>query len=335
MSQSLLELFAEVPPVTQDGSKEIYSVVKIAGFDRFYLGKGTQREPCLLISVEASRQRRPARIKLENLDVQFGIRSTIQVLGESSEGVFTIIKCRAKEPDVIRYFISLLESIIRLLGENPGDQEIANVINTLAVIFQSLQQPAMRSVYGLVGELFVIRESRNPLTCLRAWRAQGSSRFDFAIGNVRLDAKATAGRVRVHSLSYDQCNPPPGTIGALASIFLERMDAGESLSSMVQEIENAVSAEPSLVLKLRELVAQTLGASLSESMHLRFDLDLARTSLRFFELRTIPAIRGDLPSGVIDVHFKTDLSGTPSISLAELRTRDAALYELLPPWRSH
>lgn len=63
-----------------------------------------------------------------------------------------------------------------------------------------------------------------------------------------------------------------------------------------------------LVLKLREVVASTMGGSLHEVLTASFDVRLAETSLRFFESCDIPAIRGQLPPGVSDVHFTADLS---------------------------
>lgn len=106
-------------------------------------------------------------------------------------------------------------------------------------------------------------------------------------------------RVRAHTFSYEQCNPPPGTIAIVASLFVERASGGISLRSLILEIEESVSAHNDLVLKLHEVVAATLGTSLNEALSVRFDTKLPGSSLRLYSLNDVPAIRGPLPPRII------------------------------------
>jgi hypothetical protein len=157
-----------------------------------------------------------------------------------------------------------------------------------------------------------------------------TARFDFADGNVRIDVKATAGRLRAHTFSYEQCNPPPGTIAIVASVFTERSPDGISLRNLIREIETRIAAHPDLILKLHEVLTTTLGASLTEALGMMFDPNLANSSLRFYSLREIPALRGPLPVGVSDVHFRSDISGLPPLSVHSLIEQDEAFKSLLP-----
>src|SRR5207302_791122 len=128
-----------------------------------------------------------------------------------------------------------------------------------------------------------------------------TARFDFSDGDVRLDVKATSGRLRTHTFSYEQCNPPPGTIAVVASLLIEQAAGGMPLQTIIDEIGTRIAAHPDLLLKLHEVAAGTLGASLNEALALRFDIKLAQSSLRFFSLEAVPAIRGPLPAGISDV----------------------------------
>jgi hypothetical protein len=187
------------------------------------------------------------------------------------------------------------------LGNAPSRSSIAAAVRRIASIFQSIKIPPVRSLNGLFGELFMISRSRSPTRAVAAWRIDEASRYDFASGDVRIDVKSSATRARKHTFSYDQCNPPPGTQAVVLSMLVERIPSGLSLDRLIASIEERVAGDEDLVLKLHEVVASTLGTSLSESMQVTFDPRLAATSLEFFDLREIPAVRGPLPPSVSDV----------------------------------
>ena len=81
-----------------------------------------------------------------------------------------------------------------------------------------------------------------------------------------MDVKTTNGRIRAHSFSYEQCNPPPGTIAVAASLFVERAAGGVSLRELVLEVERLAGSSTELVLKLHDIVTGTLGNALPEAL---------------------------------------------------------------------
>jgi hypothetical protein len=130
--------------------------------------------------------------------------------------------------------------------------------------------------------------------------------------------KATSGRIRAHTFSYEQCNPPADTIAVAASLFTERSPSGISIREPIEQIEARVAAHADPVLKLHKVVASNLGANLTEALPMAFDEKLAESSLRFYDLREVPAIREELQAGVSNVHFRSDLSAlTPSTAQTE------------------
>jgi hypothetical protein len=150
------------------------------------------------------------------------------------------------------------------------------------------------------------------------------------MGEVRLDVKTAAGRVRAHIFSYEQCNPPSGTVGIAASLFVERASGGVSLRELIADIDGLASSSTDLVMKLHAMVAATLGQTMREALDVRFDQHLAKDSLRFYDMRRIPAIRAEAPTGVSDIHFRSDLSNTDPELLEALSERHPALVDLLP-----
>ena len=328
----LYEIFEAITRATAESDRPFYSVAAVPGFAGCFIGRDNEDSASILFQVATSDRRQQAPLRLANLEVLFGLQCSIKHTGMTSQGAFTVLRCRAIEREIIRYFFTIGETLLRLLGSNPTPAALSDAVNRFVIIFQKLQKPPMRSVVGLLGELFVIRQSYDSGRMLSAWRATDNSRFDFSADDVRIDVKATLGRVRAHTFSYEQCNPPPGTLALAASMFVEQISGGPSLRNLIEEIEHTIAASPNLLARFHETIAETLGNGLSEAMTFRFDERLAAASLQYFELKTIPGIRGALPVGLSDVHFRSDLSATAPVSirdLIEINSRSASFLELL------
>jgi hypothetical protein len=326
--EGIFEIIA--PPPGDNPDKPLYAVMPLPGYVSYFIGKDREGHACLLVATSEQAGRLASPIRLENLDVQFELRCHLRRNNEAERiGTFTVIRCRSLDKETVRYFLSVCDTIVGMVGDRPEQREVASAVHRLAAIFQKMQKPAVRPVNGLFGELYFIWRSCNPSRAVTAWRVDEMARFDFADGNIRIDVKTAGGRLRSHAFSYEQCNPPPGTIPIVASLFVERSPGGISLRSLIGEIEAGIAAYPDLVLKLHEVVTATLGESLSEALPMAFDFKLADSSLKFYSLREVPAIRGPLPAGVSDVHFKSDVSGLPPLSVESLLDLDAAFGELL------
>jgi hypothetical protein len=116
----------------------------------------------------------------------------------------------------------------------------------------------------------------------------------------------------------------------VASLFAERASGGVALRSIVDDIATRIAPHPNLIFKLHEVISATLGESLGEALSIRFDIKLADSSLRFFALADVPAIRGVVPAGVSDIHFRSDLSAATTISAQTLVDSNSIFGDLLP-----
>lgn len=328
MTTALLPLFEGLSTLNAD--RPVYSVTPVPGYPIYYVGKDNDGYACLLLSVFTKEVKRDAAIRLEGIEVVFQIPSVIRHAGKLSEGTFTIIRCRSADVEVIRYFFFVVETLLRILGPSPNSISVESVINRLIGIFQRLQLPATRSVNGLFGELFFMRKCSNPFRVVAAWRINDNSRFDFNSGSIRLEIKTAGGRQRVHTFSYDQCNPPSGTIAVVASLFVEQATDGTSLRDLIRDIEVLIISNTDLVLKLHDNVAETLGQSLQTALRMRFDIRLADSTLQFYDLRSVPALRIAPPPGVSDIHFRSDLSNCPQADMKTFLEREPLLADFLP-----
>ena len=337
MPTELADIFEGIrPPSAEPSDKPLYSVMPVPGHSSYFVGKDRGSLACLLVSTSDQTGRPHPPIRLESLDAQFELRCHLKKASEPGrDGTFTVIRCRDSDSETTRYFLSICDTILRMLGDQPTRAQIATAVNRLAAIFQRVRQPPARPLNGLFGELYLLLCSSHAVRALAAWRSDENARFDFSDGDVRLDVKAAGGRSRQHTFSYEQCNPPSGTVAVVASLHAEQVAGGDSLRSVINHIEARVSAHADLVLKLHETVAATLGTSLNDGLSRRFDMRLAESSLQFFSLEDVPAIRGPLPAGVSDVHFRSDLSALPPVSIEALIDRDPVFWDLLPSGDAH
>lgn len=332
MVTALADIFDGIrPPPAEESDKLLYAVMAVPGHAGYFVGKDKDSMACLLVSTsdQAGKPRPP--IRLESIDAQFEVRCHLTKVNEPErQGTFTVVRCRDGDRETKHYFLSVCHALLDMLGEQPTRAQIARAVNRLAAIFRRVRQPSSRPLNGLFGELYLLSRSRNAAKALEAWRANEKARFDFSDGDVRLDVKATGGRTRQHTFSYEQCNPPSGTVAVVASLYAEQVASGPSLYSVMKQIEARVSSHADLVFKLHETVSTTLGASLNDGLKRRYDMRLAESSLCFFSLEDVPAIRGPLPANVSDVHFRSDLSALLPVSIQVLVDRDPRFWDILP-----
>ena len=326
---SLAELLASVEPLAHGADEGAFRVRSIPGYERHYVGRNITGHPSLLLGSAPGAFHAPVRLAM--IDARFGNRHRIHpVDGDERDELLSVITCTSNDWQAQAYFLHVCGTILRIVGSNPALHDIVQVVKRLIELFRRLSRPASRSLNGLLGELFLIAASRDVRAAVTAWRNTSMDRFDFATGNVRLDVKASGERLRVHHLSAEQCQPPAGTVGLLASVFIEGSGGGQSLRELVAAIEVALGGNDDLILKIQETIAETLGESLPTAMSARFDDHLALESLRFYDLATVPAIRHGVPPEVSSVHFRSDLTQTDWLSEADLQTMSEAALQFLP-----
>lgn len=326
---SLAELLASVEPLAHGADEGSFRVRSIPGYERHYVGRNSTGHPSLLLGSAPGPFHAPVRLAM--MDARFGNRHRIHpVDGNEREELLSVITCTSHDAQAQAYFLHVCGTILRIVGPNPPLHDIVQVVQRLIELFRRLSRPATRSLNGLLGELFLIAVSRDVRAAVAGWRSTELDRFDFSTDNVRLDVKASAERLRVHHLSAEQCQPPAGTVGLLASLFIESSGGGQSLRELVAAIEAALDGNDDLILKVQETIAETLGESLPTAMGARFDDRLARASLRFYDLGMVPAIRDGVPPEVSGVHFRSDLTRVEPLDESAVRIMSETALRFLP-----
>lgn len=324
MTGEVAALLAGLPAPPIEGQ---FHVRRLPGGSAFYVARHSSGSPALLIRARGAGRTVPLR--LAGIEAIFGMACRVAELGEEERAeVLTAIVCTSREPGVEGYFASVAGMLAGMLEADPELTDVVAGIGRMVDLFQRLKQPPRRSVAGVVGELIVILSAADAVAAVSAWRSDPDERFDFCAGLLRLEAKASTTRRRLHSLSLEQAEPPEGTVGLLASVLVEQASGGFSVGEAVERIEGRLIDHNS-ILRLRSIIADTLGSDLPLALAWRFDLQQALASLLFFDLRQIPAIRGPLPSGVSGVRFTTDLSNCSPLGMPALASITSE--GILPP----
>lgn len=306
-----------------------FSVIPAPTQPGYYVGRDNAGCAALLIRSTGASNRVP--LLLAGIEARFSIACRIE---ERDRDVrtenLTVVACRSRDRAVERYFLTTMEFLASALGPNPTVAAVAEMVDRVVDLFQRLARPPRRHMVGLAGELLVIRTATDPAAAVRAWRMDQDERFDFAVGALRLDAKATTTDRRTHEVSFEQANPPQGTMGILASFIIQPSGGGFSLSELIADIEARIQVHD-LILKLRTVVADTLGRDMQSALGWSFDLARATSSARVYDVNMIPAIKPPLPAGVSGVRFLVDLSSCRQLGRARINALATPERALLPP----
>jgi len=304
----------------REPSEASYLVVSLGGeLENWFVGMDDQRHPSILVQSRSAAGRQPPSIKLENLDVQFHIPCKIQSANETiNNAICSVIRLNTTEPATRDIFFSVCDSIVAMLGNNPKDSELSKAMRRLAAIFRKMLTPPSKTLSGLFGELTLIHQALLPHEIIRDWREADEDRYDFSSNDLKIEVKSTSTRRRVHEFAFEQCKPPIGALGLVASLFVERAARGTSIRELQTLIEARLTGRPDAILKLREVVAITLSTSQNHVENVLFDLTLATESVTFFDLKEIPAIRDEPPQCVSQVRFVSDLAAATEVKIEAL-----------------
>jgi hypothetical protein len=181
----------------------------------------------------------------------------------------------------------------------------------------------------LWAELLLISLASDPVTLLRAWHRLPGDKYDFSSENQRVEIKSAKSKLRQHHFALDQLSSP-GVDVLVASVFVERVGSGTSLTELAELVRSKINSDPGLLFYLERVIGSTLGSSWRSAAKDKFDLRLAKKSLLFFSPESIPCIDPKLPKGVTDVHFKVDLTDIPSLDKKIFKSKGGLFKAAMP-----
>lgn len=283
-------------------------VVEQTSIEGHYVARDADGHAALLIETTGDLGIAKPSYRLRGVEAHLCVE--VDVVGKSVRRTMTCAIIRSLDVGDLntQYFLGICEAMAEIVGSSPSPALIADAIDRVMRIYAQLSGPARRSISGLLGELVFIANYPDTLAAVTGWRSNPRDRFDFVFENFRLDVKATSGKQRVHTVTFEQANPPADVIAYFASTFIESIPQGMTGSELLGVVLRKCSPSNEAQLKIQTIVSESMGEILVDFLASVFDYVLASKELKYFCARDIPAIRKPLEVGVTRVKFASDFS---------------------------
>ena len=307
------ELFRKLELQTQESNS--YRVLSLTPYDH-KLGKSSEGYPKFFISVNEQ----SAYIKniiREFLSVEYNQICIVEdEEGNKLKDTFAIITLKSHEWALQSYFIDIVFLILQKMQSKPTKKELMLQVETLITIFSALQNPPVKKLQGLWGELLVIEQGKHLETLINAWHNSPNAKFDFTLGRDKIEVKTTSSETRIHQFSLDQLNPSPNSRLLIASITVRESgkgNGGKSIQDLYDSICSKVSGTQER-LHLFEVIANSVGKDINRLDSVFFDYVEAIDSLTYYKAQDVPRIlKSNVPAGVTEVEFRSNLTDVPSV----------------------
>lgn len=292
-----------------------FSAVSIPNYRNHRLAKDRLNNLLLLISFTNIHKTKVfGDFQLDNLFVNLDVKCVIKQENTFVEKEFCIIGYNGQDLLLKKYFLQLCELLLAELSHLPTIQDVKKTIQNLITLFKLASQPQKKTVQGLWAELFLILNSQNPYVLVDYWHSFPEEKYDFNSGLDRIEVKSSSKDSRNHRFSLLQLNPPDNCNLIIASIFVIQSSNGTSIKSFQEDIEAKLSGNLELIKKLRLQIAETLGDALFKGIEMKFDIEIAKESLSYYNSIDVPKIELKYIShGVSEVSFSSDLSNSKTI----------------------
>lgn len=318
---NLIELFNSLD-IPQNDSK-VFNAVPIPDFPNLRVGVDFEGNPVLLISVAKKiKDFSLKNLRLKYLQLEQNLECKIYE-GEAYKSLtLTALTFRCIDPNLQEYFLRISESLVKSIGQNPTQQEVVESMKKFIEVFKTLTESPTNTVNGLWAELFVIENASDPKTLLNYWHNVPEEKFDFNAGLERIEVKSSSNFERKHIFSSEQLNPPHDSRVLIASVFLKQHNSGHTIQQLLDSITEKLDSDLDAIDKLTSIVFRTLGNSLEHSIAMKFDYEIAKQSLKFYDTSDIEKIEQvNIPTNVSEVKFKSDLSNIEPVNLLTIKDK--------------
>jgi hypothetical protein len=314
---NLIELYDSLT-FPEEGNEKTFTAIPIPEYPNYRIALDIEENPVLLLSVtNAVKNIALKNFRLKYLQLEQNVECKIIENCKSSIQTFTVVTFTSTDRNLQEYFLRISETLIKTLNNNLTQQKIIDSLNKFVEVFRALMDTPTNTVQGLWTELFLMDNSSSPKALLNYWHNIPEEKFDFNSGIEKIEVKSNSNFERVHIFSSEQLNPPAQTQVLIASIFVRQNIAGQSIQDLVDSITNKVQNDFDLMEKLNNIVSQTLGNSLEQSIGIKFDYEIAKDSLRFYRHQDISKIEEiNIPHEIAEVRYKSDLSSITPINVA-------------------
>lgn len=305
-------------PLPKNKSSNSYSAMAIKGYENHRIAKNFTDNPSLLILIsEQNQDFYIANQNLFNIKVSHNLQCEIESDEKVTFNNFSVVSYVGQNNDIKELFLSTCQILIKSLGRNPSNKQIKHTVGKFIELFKAVKEAPRNSIQGLWSELFLIEQSSFPEKLIAGWHSIPEEKFDFSFGKLRLEVKSCALESREHHFSSSQLNPINDTEIIIASVLVSSNVAGFNVNDLLRRINKKLINYPKQREKLHLLAYSTLGGDIDRIDQIKFDLEFAKNSLRFYQSTNIPKIKDiNIPKEVSNLKFISNLVNSTTIDLS-------------------
>lgn len=323
--QCLYELFVELQQ-RENSVEGYYAAASLPFNKRYKIGISEDGYP--IFFVPSTSTTFSVDINMEMITVLFG---RVCKIHDTScyEGIYTIITLKTGDIDIQKYFVDIVCIILKQLPATYSDTTLSHEIQKLVNLFSQLSHPPRKTIQGLWAELLLIEQSSDPEYLIKSWHVDLHDKYDFNDGKDKLEVKSTLCPQKIHSFSIEQLNPNNNSHLIIASINTSFVGQGVNVFELRDRICSKIQ-DLKTQYHLNEVILKTVGNDISRISEMYLDYQMAVDSIAYYDARDIPCIcMEDVPIGVSNVHFDSDLSGISSIGSSKILDYHSALFDCI------
>lgn len=294
---------------TPKQGRKIFNTKSLINFPFAKVAKNNDGFPVILIESETdSTFLTQKNIRLKYLELNHNLECKLTENGKTSFANYSVITFKSDEEILQSYYFGIVENLLKELSKKPTQNEIFETFKGFIEVFRVLSNSPKTTIQGLWSELLVIESSKKPAILVNYWHNRPEEKFDFNADTEKIEVKSSSNMERIHIFTSDQLNAPKEKRVLIASVFMKQSSNGKTIADLLNSILDSLN-DDSLIEKLYTIVSKTLGSSLEQGLKIKFDYDIAKNSLQFYERELISKIEKiNIPNNVTDVKYKSDLT---------------------------
>lgn len=301
--------------------KSGFHIANLPSIKTHKIGISERGLPMFFIKCDDVNTTKTLDYNLEYITVQFNKKcQLLSAKKEVAKDFFTVISLKADSVDLQEYFLDIVFLVIKKLPENPKMATLKVEVEKLINLFTKFSKPAIKTIQGLWAELLVIEQGCNQDYLIQAWHSSSTDKFDFNDGVDKVEVKSTAKSRRIHNFSFEQLKPNKNSNLLIASVFAVETGLGKNIFDLIKLIKAKLKND-TLIMRMNEIIVQTLGKDFEKSFEKFFDYQLAIDTLDFYESNSVPKIpTTNIPPELSNIRFDSDLTIVKPISKTKAKT---------------
>lgn len=286
-----------------------YNCIRCPSLENVYIAKDYENYYYLFILNNGYSSKYSNDIVFSNIEYRHKKKCEITIENETINDVFSYLKLTSLDYDLKKIYCLLLEGILNDANAVLSSDWLINQFMSFAKLFEKLNGPPRNSVSGLFGELLFILECGVASDAVRAWHQNKYANIDFTFKYNSYEVKTSESDNRIHYISRNQLQVVPIENLYIVSILVEETNNGESVID-IMNLLNDLLLDAELKDKLRVQIIETIGSDFDLLNEIKFDLEKAQNSVRFYNSANLPKIESEcIPKEITNLKYLLDLTG--------------------------